>query len=1063
MTRREYFRQLLRLVYRIIFLFVLEDRQMLHGPEATPVSRDRYKRSYSLSRLRKLATSIPGDRHCDLYEGVKLVMDRLERMGCPELGLAPLGSFLWSDKAMPDIAPCSLRNADLLRAVRELAFTVREGRRRPVDYRHLGARELGSVYESLLELHPVVENGEFRLDSAAGNDRKTTGSYYTPTELIDSLLDSALEPVISRTIRGAGSVEAAETALLNLKICDPACGSGHFLLAAAQRLAKRLAALRSGDEEPAPAALSHALRDVMGRCVYGVDINPMSVELCKVSLWLEAVEPGKPLSFLDHHIQCGNSLLGTTRECILKGLPEEAFDALAGDDKKACAALRKRNKSHLGTVFASIGKRRIGTQENFLAEQWREDFEALMNLAAPPDLDAMPANTIAELEAQEKAYYGWIGSEGWQRKKLLFDMWCAAFVAPRYFPEREDRPGLFEDTPTGITSRMIQDFASGRQDSRTAQNIARQMAEQYQFFHLAVSFPEVEARGGFDVVLGNPPWEHNEIKEKEWFSVSHPDIAEAAGAQRKKKINALQKENPALYKAFALAKREKEAERHFLESSEQYPFCGRGRINLYAVFAERMRNMLNNSGRLGCIVPSGIASDDTTKFFFQDLMEKKSLISLFDFENQGIFAGVHNSYKFSLLTCGNGKQALADQADFVFFAHSTDELQDKERRFTLSPQDIELLNPNTRTCPIFRSKRDAELTKAIYRRVPVLVREARGTLPEENPWRIKFRQGLFNMTTSSHLFRTREELETEGWELRGNVFVRPDDDRRRYLPLYEAKMAHQFNHRWATYDAIDEVRDTTPSERRDRNFSVLPRYWVCENEVWSKLEDAKWPHEWLMGWRDITNATNERTVVGGVFPLSGVGNNLPIWLADSTNLAYLPAVLSSHVCDFAARFKVGGVHLNFFIAEQLPVLPPQTLDKPAPWQPDLSLAEWLTPRILELTYTAEDLRPFAEGMGYNGEPFVWDEERRFQLRAELDAAFFHLYLPANPDGTWKRAKKETDAEYRTLCAVFPTPRHAVDYIMETFPIVKKKDEKAYGRYRTKEAILREYDTLAHVM
>lgn len=349
LTRREYFRQLLRLVYRIIFLFVLEDRQMLHGPEATPVSRDRYKRSYSLSRLRKLATSIPGDRHCDLYEGVKLVMDRLERMGCPELGLAPLGSFLWSDKAMPDIAPCSLRNADLLRAVRELAFTVREGRRRPVDYRHLGARELGSVYESLLELHPVVENGEFRLDSAAGNDRKTTGSYYTPTELIDSLLDSALEPVISRTIRGAGSVEAAETALLNLKICDPACGSGHFLLAAAQRLAKRLAALRSGDEEPAPAALSHALRDVMGRCVYGVDINPMSVELCKVSLWLEAVEPGKPLSFLDHHIQCGNSLLGTTRECILKGLPEEAFDArLPGMTKRRAPPCAKGTKAILG-------------------------------------------------------------------------------------------------------------------------------------------------------------------------------------------------------------------------------------------------------------------------------------------------------------------------------------------------------------------------------------------------------------------------------------------------------------------------------------------------------------------------------------------------------------------------------------------------------------------------------------------------------------------------------------------------------------------------------------------
>ena len=811
LNRQEYFRQLLRLVYRIIFLFVLEDRRMLHGSEATQSSRDRYFHSYSLSRLRKLATSIPGGNHCDLYEGVKLVMSRLERMGCPELGLAPLGGFLWSDKALPDIAACSLRNADLLKAIRELAFTVREGRRRPVDYRHLGARELGSVYESLLELHPVVENGKFRLDVAAGNDRKTTGSYYTPTQLIESLLDSALEPVITRTIRDAGSVEAAETALLNLKICDPACGSGHFLLAAAQRLAKRLAALRSGDEEPAPAALRHALRDVIGRCVYGVDINPMSVELCKVSLWLEAVEPGKPLSFLDHHIQCGNSLLGATRQCILKGLPEEAFDALAGDDKKACTALRKRNKAHLDAVFASMSKLKAGTQDNLLAEQWRKDFESLMNLAAPPDLDTMPANTIAELEAQEKAYHDWIGSGDWQRKKLLFDMWCAAFVAPRYFPERKERPGFFEDTPTGITSGMIQDFASDRQDSHAAQTIAQQMAGQYQFFHLAVSLPEVEAKGGFDVVLGNPPWERIKLQEKEWFAAIRPDIAEARNAAaRKKLIATLEKDNPALYAAYMQALRAVDGQSHFLRNSGRFPFCGRGDINLYTVFAENMRNMLNDSGRLGCIVPSGIASDDTTKFFFQDLVEKKSLISLFDFENQGIFAGVHNSYKFSLLTCGNGKQTLADQADFVFFAHSTDELQDPERRFTLSPHDIELLNPNTRTCPIFRAKRDAELTKAIYRRAPVLIRESRGKLPEENPWGIQFKT-MFHMSNDSHLFRTREELETEGWELRGNIFVRPDDDRRQYLPLYEAKMAHQFNHR-----AADVVKSETAVHRQQQ-------------------------------------------------------------------------------------------------------------------------------------------------------------------------------------------------------------------------------------------------------
>lgn len=319
---------------------------------------------------------------------------------------------------------------------------------------------------------------------------------------------------------------------------------------------------------------------------------------------------------------------------------------------------------------------------------------------------------------------------------------------------------------------------------------------------------------------------------------------------------------------------------------------------------------------------------------------------------------------------------------------------------------------------------------------------------------------MFHMSNDSHLFRTREDLEAEGWELHGNVFVRPEDESRRYLPLYEAKMVHQFNHRWATYAASDEVRETTPEERQNKNFSVLPRYWVAAEEVREKLKDAKWPHKWLMGWRDITNATNERTVISGVIPVCAVGNKFPLLLV-STKYSFWACALSSclvsFVNDYVARQKLGGTTLNFFLAKQMAVLPPQILETPTPWQPTLPLADWLKPRILELTYTAEDMRPFAEDMGYDGEPFMWDEGRRFQLRAELDAAFFHLYLPANPDGTWKQAEKETEAEYSALCAAFPTPRHAVAYIMETFPIVKKKDVAAYGHYRTKEAILREYD------
>ena len=210
-----------------------------------------------------------------------------------------------------------------------------------------------------------------------------------------------------------------------------------------------------------------------------------------------------------------------------------------------------------------------------------------------------------------------------------------------------------------------------------------------------------------------------------------------------------------------------------------------------------MRNILNERGRVGCVLPTGIATDDTTKFFFQNIVGTKSLISLFDFENRsGLFPDVDSRMKFCLFTAGSGAQPAADHAEFAFFAHAVEELRDPERRFTLSPEDMELLNPNTRTCPTFRSRHDAELAKAIYRRVSVLLRKGEDGRVQENPWGVHFRQGLFNMTSDSHLFHTREQLEVDGWQLVGNVFRK---DGTEYLPLYEAKMIHHFDHRWASY------------------------------------------------------------------------------------------------------------------------------------------------------------------------------------------------------------------------------------------------------------------------
>ena len=320
-----YYRELLRLIYRLLFLFVAEDRDALLLPDdGSPErfdARERYERFYATKRLRRLSVRRRGGRAHDLYEQVKLLSGWLYDGGQPVLALPPLGSALWSPDTTAQFSDARLGNEALLEAIRELAYV--EGGRRPVDFRNLGAEELGSVYESLLELHPQIdrETASFALTTAAGHERKQTGSYYTPTSLIGSLLETALDPVIDDAVRN----DDPEQALLDLTVCDPACGSGHFLIAAANRIAKRLAAVREHDPEPAPEAIRHALRDVVSRCIHGVDVNPMAVELCKVTLWLEALEPGRPLSFLEDRILLGNSLLGATPALVAAGIPDDAL------------------------------------------------------------------------------------------------------------------------------------------------------------------------------------------------------------------------------------------------------------------------------------------------------------------------------------------------------------------------------------------------------------------------------------------------------------------------------------------------------------------------------------------------------------------------------------------------------------------------------------------------------------------------------------------------------------------------------------------------------------------
>jgi hypothetical protein len=1071
LDKQELFQEVLRVVYRIIFVLVAEERDALHAPTASDAARGLYRSGYALGRVRELAVGgFRGTAHGDLWRAASIVFERLADGGAPELGLNALGSFLFSPSSTPHLVGAGtfsdptatarhglaqhrveLRNRDFLAAMRALSVVIDPvtKKERAVDFRALGAEELGSVYEGLLELHLDSASwpARFRLATSAGNERKTSGSYYTPDSLVQCLLDSALEPVIKEAAKGKKGADAAE-AILNLKVCDPAVGSGHFLIAAAHRLAKHVARARAGDSEPTPDEHRTALREVIRRSVYGIDINPMSAELCRVALWMESMEPGKPLSFLESHIVVGNSLIGATPRLMADGIPEDAFEVLEGDEKAVVSALKKRNKQERKDTRAGQGTFDFGAGSSTVPDLGT-DFATLSTAT-----DASAAD-VAKLAKRHREL---LESDRYAAERLKADAWCAAFFW------KKDTSVTGSQAITEATFRSIEKSPQKYPIGHPIRAEIERLRREHGFLHLHLAFPDVFRApkpgesptnehcgwsGGFDCILGNPPWERVKLQEKEWFAERVPEIANAPNAAaRGKMIKTLETDRPELYQRFLDDVRAAEAASAFMRGSGRYPLCGRGDVNLYTVFAESMRDGVSEIGRVGCVVPSGIATDDTTKFFFQDLVDRASLVSLFDFENrEGLFEAVDSRMKFACVTlrapaADENAAANATPAEFVFFAHRVEDIVDEKRRFTLTRDEIALVNPNTKTCPIFRTKVDAELTKHIYRRVPVLVDENK---PDGNPWGVQF-STMFHMSNDSDLFRTREQLEKDGWKLRGNVFERGAE---RYLPLYEAKMVHHFDHRWATYEGTD-TRDTTEAERADAGRVSLPRYWVPAPEVQARLE-GRWERGWLFGWRNIARTTDERTAIFGVFPRVGVGHSQPIMVSSmSDRLVPLSALCISFAFDWVVRQKLGGVNFTFGYLNQICALSPDSLEASVGhdyWRWKIAI------RVLELSATADDMSPFSKDLWPEGDGavFRYDPERRFEIRCELDAAFFHLYL-GTPEEWSRTASPE-------LLKALPTPRDAVAYIMETFPIVKRKDEEAHGSYRTKERILALYDEL----
>jgi len=997
------YRQLLRLVYRLIFLFVAEDRQLLYDPASDAEARKRYADYYSTARLRRMAERVRGSRHADLYAALKLVMDKLGNGGAPELGLPALGGFLFSSAAMRSLVDCEIANVHLLEAIRSLAFTQTGRTRRAVDYKNLGVRELGSVYESLLELHPLINASAdtFELVSVAGSERKTTGSFFTPEDLITVLLDSALNPVIEQALSRAGSsIEKQILALLNLKICDPACGSGHFLIATAHRLARRLAQLRTGEGEPAPEAMRAAMREVISNCIYGVDINPMSVELCKVSLWMEALEPGKPLSFLDAHIQCGDSLVGVSPNLDISEIPDEAFNPAFGDDKATSSALKKRNKRERGGSHADKAGQ-LGFRFEVTHMTSMDDLARWLAERAE-QVDAMPEDDSTQVQAKAKAFDDYHATSEYLKNRFELDLWTASFFWN--IPKADGETML---APT--QQELIQLRNGGELDSRLVEGV-KEISERLKFFHWELAFPKVFSgeNPGFDCVLGNPPWERIKLQEEEFFAQRDPEIATTSNKSvRQKLINALVQSNPTLALIFEEAKHAAECSIKFGRFSKRYPLTAVGDLNTYALFAEHFFTLISSNGRMGTIVPTGISTDDTTKQFFGDLVNNHAIVSLFDFENrEKLFPAVDSRMKFCLLTLN--KKPI-QQSDFIFFATRVEHLKNEIRRFNLAPNEIALINPNTKTMPVFRTKADAELARKIYNHVPVLINE---TL-HENPWGINISR-MFHVSDDSHLF------------------IDGDNNRQDIYRLYEAKCFWQFDHRLVDFQ-VDDYIYVSDEEKSNPNLLIRTSNYVKISEIPEKFQ-AK-IQDWNLAYRVITNATNERTVISSIIPKAGLLNSANnIFGLDSNQAVLLIANLNSLILDYVGRQSLGGTNLHLYILQQLPVLPPSTYT-PA----DI---DFIAPRVLELVYTANDLRPFAEDMGYHGEPFRWDEVRRAQLRAELDAYYARLY-------------GLTRDELRYI--LDPKEVHGEDFPGETFRVMKEKEVRLYGEYRTRRLILDAWD------
>ena len=1069
-------------LYRLLFVLYAEDRGLL------PVNDTRYD-DYGL-RKRVRDDIARRMMEWDTYSTVVTnYYDRLVNLfkiidkGDPSIGLPPYNGGLFAIEAAPLLDKVRLSDATIAPMVYDLSHAEdSHGNRRFVNYRDMSVQQLGSIYERLLERNPVrTEDGKIviRPNPYA---RKDSGSFFTPQELVDLIIDRTLKPLAEERLRAFENkacilksdrrpkaqrkaellqLDPAE-AVLTLKVLDPAMGSGHFLVTAVDFLSDYIAHLieyvpavpewLNGDymspllkrvskirreiiqraseanwvlEETQLTDQAIIRRMVLKRCIYGVDKNPLTVELAKVSLWLHSFTVGAPLSFLDHHLRCGDSLVGLRVTDATKEI-----DRLGG--------------MYAGSAIQAAENATIGMQK--IEEMSDADVAEVRKSAR---LFGQVKGMTSELSGVLDILCGvqWLTASMRSNERINFEVPLVSILA---LQEKEayklvaHGPNCVDDwfLISSMTREKIREHSFWPMFVELW-NKAKTIADSESFLHWEVAFPGVwrhwqslRPEGGFDAVIGNPPWDRIKLVEKKWLAIRDPELARMRpAAARKACIKKLRAEGAPLAVEFDAAKDRADKLGQLVRASGHYPLLGRGDLNLYSLFVERAMDLIKPDGLVGLLTPSGICADKTRAQFFKSISTLGRVSCLFDFENRRpgtglppFFPDVDSRQKFCALIFGGEKRQF-DQTECASFLHDTKTIDDAARCFPLTPGDFARVNPNTGTAPVFRTRRDAEITRAIYERHPVLVDRSEGQ--ERKVWPVKYVR-MFDMTNDSHLFRTDAQLKAEGFYLvPGNRWKKGDE---LCLPLYEGKMVQAFDHRAASVVVNPEnlsrpaqPRIATLEEHVDPNWLPEPQFWVPSPECgWTSRSN------WVLGFKEITAPTNARTFIAALFPAVGFGNKVPILKPGKSdrNEWLLAANLNSMPFNFVTRQKVQGQTLNLFIIEQLPIIAPVDYNRPFG---DKTARDLVRDHVLRLTYTAYDMAPFARDLGYDGEPFVWDEEERRHLRARLDALYFHLY-GVNMD--------------------------EAEYILSTFPIIQKKDEAESGRYRTRDLILSYMNALA---